>query len=304
MSISYSGIVNYGKATLPSVELWNTNMNIIKDPPKSITTRKIDKVGETTAITEEIAASGDRICEAITRYAKGVNPMVSVSYSNHGSASLQSSNVQGQAFLPYRIAREGAFRPPVRRQEDLLPLSRMPRVWTTVLTQPYVPEYTRRIKSCGTAENTKEVKTQLLRANCQSRKVIMTDPNVNAPRVMGMVKDPLNQISVQARKTCPSDAVESQKRKVTLLRNHPVGSVTTNNIIPVEKPVIATRKDAIKYRAHAMGQTNNIMRGENPTVAQTYNRLTDRLYRGGVGGKPCIPSVTMHHPQKQLIKVR
>ena len=40
--LSYSGIINYGKATLPSVDSWGTNMNILKDPPKSITTRKID----------------------------------------------------------------------------------------------------------------------------------------------------------------------------------------------------------------------------------------------------------------------
>ena len=38
--LSYSGITNYGKATLPSVDSWGTNMNILKDPPKSITTRK------------------------------------------------------------------------------------------------------------------------------------------------------------------------------------------------------------------------------------------------------------------------
>ena len=48
--ISYSGITNYGKCTLPSVESWNTNMNILRDPPKSVTTRRIDKVGETNSL--------------------------------------------------------------------------------------------------------------------------------------------------------------------------------------------------------------------------------------------------------------
>ena len=47
MSISYSGLSNYGKATLPSVDTWGTNMNILKDPPKSIQTRRIDRVGQT-----------------------------------------------------------------------------------------------------------------------------------------------------------------------------------------------------------------------------------------------------------------
>lgn len=332
----YSGIVNnYGKVTLPSVAGWNTNMNIVKDPPKSITTRKIDKVGETTAILEEIAASGDRICESISRYAKGVNPMVSVAYNNHGGTALQSSNVRGQAYLPYRIAREGAFRPPIRRQEDLLPLSRMPRVWTTVLSQCYAPNYAQRIKSCGTAENTKEVKTQLLRAQCQARKVLMTDPDVNAPYVMGMVKDPLVPMSVHARKTAPTDVADAQRRRnVILSRNHPLSSFKTNAARPVEQPVVsssglhATRErvhaagqtnaarpveqpvvsssglHATKERVHVIGRTNRVMRGEGPTVPQTYRRLPDTLYKGGVEGSPCIPSVTMTHPQKQLMKVR
>ena len=49
--LSYSGIVGYGKVTLPSVESWGTNMNILQDPPKSIVTRRIDRVGETSSIT-------------------------------------------------------------------------------------------------------------------------------------------------------------------------------------------------------------------------------------------------------------
>ena len=33
MSLSYSGLVNHGKLTLPSVDTWGTNMNILRDPP-------------------------------------------------------------------------------------------------------------------------------------------------------------------------------------------------------------------------------------------------------------------------------
>ena len=33
MSFSYSGVVGYGKTTLPSVESWGENMNILRDPP-------------------------------------------------------------------------------------------------------------------------------------------------------------------------------------------------------------------------------------------------------------------------------
>jgi len=120
-------------------------MNILRDPPKSVMTRRIDKVGETSSITEMIDQSGNRACEAISLYARGVNPMVSVSYGNAGNNGGQragnacgTASVGGagrQAYLPYRIARDGAFRPPVIRQEQLLPLSRQPRTNTQAFTK-------------------------------------------------------------------------------------------------------------------------------------------------------------------------
>ena len=163
--LSYSGLTNFGRVTLPSVETWGTNMNILRDPPKSIVTRKIDKVGEDSAITEMIDESGNRACEAINVYARGVNPMVSVSYSNYGnnggggmagsltglsdSFTRLSGAVNGaQASLPYKPMNGGAFRPPVRTQEDLLPLSRLPRMWTTAFTQPGFVDYSRRMRQC------------------------------------------------------------------------------------------------------------------------------------------------------------
>lgn len=133
--LSYSAITNYGKSTLPSVIDWGTDINILKDPPKSLYTRKIDKVGETSSITNLIDDSGDRACEAINVYARGVNPFVSVDYGNNGNNGGQrsgsafgfSSNGLGaskQAYLPYRIIKDGAFRPPIMTKEQLLPLSR------------------------------------------------------------------------------------------------------------------------------------------------------------------------------------
>ena len=145
--LSYSGLVNYGTITLPSVETWGTNMNILRDPPKSVMTRKIDKVGETSSITEMIDQSGNRACEAIQVFARGINPSVSVSYNNYGNnggqgqsgslpgLSVPMANMAGQAKLPYTIMKDGAFRPPVRTQEELLPLSRLPRVWDFSLHQ-------------------------------------------------------------------------------------------------------------------------------------------------------------------------
>lgn len=156
MSIS-SALNTKAKVTLPSVEMWGNNMVIQKDPPRSIHTRRIDKVSDTQEITKWIGEDSiDRICENIKVYARGVNPMVSVSYNNYGTNGGQSNQAVGltsqksciqtnQAYLPYRIMRDGAFRPPILRQEDLLPLSRLPRLATQSFTNIDFPNYAKKI---------------------------------------------------------------------------------------------------------------------------------------------------------------
>jgi len=128
--LSYSGLTSYGKSGIPSVEGWGTSMNIMKDPPKSIYTKRKDKVGTTSHITQQIEDSGDRHDEAILKFARGVNQFTDVEYSNNASnIGRGSSNnvVPGgvvQAKLPNRIMKDGAFRPPIIAPHDLLPLSR------------------------------------------------------------------------------------------------------------------------------------------------------------------------------------
>ena len=137
MSISYSGIVgNKGKVTLPSVDSWGTNNNILKDPPKSIMTRRIDKVNQDGSLNEMMYESGDRWAEALNVYARGVNPMVSVQYNNKSGAPVKQ---------PYRIMDGGAFRPPQLTQEQLLPLSRLPRNVTQAITNKEFIDYTKRV---------------------------------------------------------------------------------------------------------------------------------------------------------------
>lgn len=182
--ISYSGITNYGVVTLPSVEGWGTNMNILRDPPKSIMTRRINKVGETSSLTQLVDESGDRACEGISVYARGVNPSVSVDYGNNGnnggqrgggafftgSMSNGSNNIGssgnliggGQAYLPYRVNREGSFRPPVQTPFNLLPLSRMPRTNTRAFTKPGFVDFTKKMICPG--GNYREIKEDTLKS--------------------------------------------------------------------------------------------------------------------------------------------
>lgn len=170
--ISYSGITNYGVVTLPSVGSWNTNNNILKDPPKSITTRRIDKVGDSNSLINDVDESGDRICESINKYARGVNPFVSVDYGNNGSNGGQNykisnpfSNIKGTSmpYLPYRVAKDGAFRPPILTQSQLMPLSRQPRTNTTAFTKKGFIDYSKTLfeNSC----DFRSIKDELLQAH-------------------------------------------------------------------------------------------------------------------------------------------
>ena len=153
MSISYSGIIgNKSKGALPSVESWGTNNNILRDPPKSITTRRIDKVNADGSLNEMMYHSGDRFAENINVYARGVNPSVSVEFGNVGSFTANSGKGLG-AFgngapgkLPYRILTDGAFRPPILRMEQLMPLSRQPRLVTQCFTNQQFVDYSKTVQ--------------------------------------------------------------------------------------------------------------------------------------------------------------
>lgn len=116
--------------TLPSVE----GVNILRDPPKSIHTRKKERI-EAGDVTYNLREMPDRYSEAIRYYPTGVNPSVSVSYNNSGGGSKTHTLPNVQATNPYKVVKDGAFRPPEFRQEDLLPLSRQKRMWTTAQTR-------------------------------------------------------------------------------------------------------------------------------------------------------------------------
>lgn len=210
MSISYHGVVGHKvPATLPSVETWSTNMNILRDPPKSIHTRKIDRVGQTSEIVQMQQDGTDRACEAILTYARGVNPMVGVSYSNAGNNGGQRVNQvktggigNAQAFLPYRIIRDGAFRPPAWSARDLTPLSRMPRVWTSSYTKPGFVDYSKRAVCPQTDDKTQGVKNseQMLKGCVRPTATYKIETPIIEPfEVRYVIQNPLkSQISAHS----------------------------------------------------------------------------------------------------------
>lgn len=167
---SYSSLVNKGKLTLPSVDSWGTNNNIQKDPPRSIKTRRIDKVSDNNDITKMIDNS-DRSTEAILRFARGVNPSVSVSYSNNGGIMQNFGNQQ--AFLPYRINKDGDFHPPVQAPQDLLSLSRLPYGNLTVNTLPSMPHFTKELDNSRNQTTSKTVHQNIVSSAVSATKTYM-----------------------------------------------------------------------------------------------------------------------------------
>jgi hypothetical protein len=176
--------------TLPSVEGGFGTLNILRDPPKSIETRYISKVGDTSKIATWVDDSGDRICEGINKYARGINPMVSVSYTNEGSnggqVRFRAGNVSaqttalnsGQAYMPYRVNREGAFRPPIVPPQELYALSRLPRVSPSYYTNPGSAQvaFNQDLKC---SSNLREIRNQLLTVTANPRAIF----NIETPQM-------------------------------------------------------------------------------------------------------------------------
>lgn len=267
--LTYSGISNYGKASLPSVDTWGTDMNILRDPPKSITTRRIDKVGQTSSITEMVDESENRAAECILQYARGVNPSVSVSYSNvsnnggqlssgmnmglnynsygknsnpasrNGNSSAEpfnqsnggNFNYRTNSVLPYHLS--DSFRPPVLTGWDLMPLSRLPRVWTSSFTQPGFADFSKKMKTCGTAEQTKEVKNNLLKTSARPTAVYKIETPLEKPFEVKYTIQPLlkKSYTTPIRSTDRTEQFVSQPNKE--INNNSLHAFANSNISDV-----------------------------------------------------------------------
>jgi hypothetical protein len=260
MSFSYSALNNYGKSTLPSVESWSINNNIIKDPPKSITTRRIEKVGDTTFLNEIIDESLDRNSEVINEYARGVNPMVSVSFSNNGNNGGQHSGnliIGGgnQGKLPYRIMNGGAFRPPIVKPQDLLPVSRSNRKNTNMNTNSHKIDYTKRIKLCGDDTNTKEVKKEIIRGNIKPNKTYKYETPISEP----------SDVRYKVKKILNGDIV-TNKKSIDIIKR-------------INKEITNTTKNKLQLE-YGTNKTENIYKDINNGLVDLTKIKTNSLIQG------------------------
>lgn len=162
MSIAYP---RRDKVTLPSVESWGTNNNILRDPPKSLYTRKIDRISDTCKLNDMIDGAGDRINENVLVYSRGRNPMIGgVDYSNNGNAGtaggITKMSNHAEPKLPYRILDNGAFRPPILTQYDLLPLSRLPHPTYSITSKPEFKATLKQIECPSSMKEASKISSQ------------------------------------------------------------------------------------------------------------------------------------------------
>lgn len=285
MSISYKSIVGHtAKVTLPSVDTWGTNMNILRDPPKGIFTQRVDKVGETSEITQMIQNSGDRSNEAILVYARGVNPMVSVSYDNYGNNGGQRrgnksssgmvdgrSNSGQQSYLPYRIANGGAFRPPTRDQRELLPLSRLPRVWTSSFTNPGFADFSKKAVCPDGSSSLKETQKQPIKACVRPTMTYkLQTPIVENYEVKNLIKNPIkvegfSGISATVKFNNYDEFGEMPLGRVN---ENPLRSdVNINPVAPNKKQESLDHFDTLRYIQD--GMNNDVETNKNQNIRTT-----------------------------------
>ena len=163
MVFSYSAVTNRARATLPSVSEWGTSTQVTRDPPRSVYTRKIERVG--SEISDELIASGDRHSEVIRPYGRAQNVMPVV-------GSVVTSKYTGglDEYATHRLMNGGAFRPPPATMDA--PLSRLPYGVISVEPRPSQGDAEKELTSVPRGGPTK--------ANVQ-RPVMTVEPSLRIP---------------------------------------------------------------------------------------------------------------------------
>ena len=131
MSYHGFGMPKLRSYTLSSPEL----SHILREPPKSIHTRKKERV-DMSDVTHMIRNDDSRINEGVSYLARSSNPHIDVMYNSSAGGSRTTTMPNIQSGSIYKVMKDGAFRPPEFRQEDLQALSRTRRPESAVSTNP------------------------------------------------------------------------------------------------------------------------------------------------------------------------
>lgn len=282
--LSYSAITSSGRVSLPSVETWGNNMKIKKDPPKSIHTRRINRVGDTNAITHELANSESRTSEAILKFARGVNPMTDVSYSNisnNGGSSVMQRSSGTSAFLPNRIIKDGDFKPPVKTREELYPLSRQPRKNTKAFTKITNIDFSKRVKNLEEDSKLKEVREQVLDVSARPTAVMKVErPHEKPFEVKYVIQDKINVSGKSGKGT--RDITQKQVQLPYSSVNYDNMHVYANATKTQNKYVNNSKKDIEPYIQDIMNilantNVNDNKKFVNNNILETQRFLQENL---------------------------
>lgn len=295
--ISYDCLTTSRKVTLPSVESWGTNMNIVKDPNKGIFTRRKDKVGDTQEILLAQDESGDRIAECINVYARGVNPMVSVSYdnySNNGGGGSRSYFGKQAVSLPYKPE---VFIPPIQRQEDLLPLSRLPRNWFYAFTNPEMPNV---IQKMSCPEERSSIETRNLKLDVQTNKQYIKELPNDVSENKPQVHENIMNIETQGTKSNEHqgqfhDKMEKNTSKIN--HNKKIYEAFTNSSGPFKKysiPSTDIQRNIHENLLHQMVYTNKNQNRQETIQHESLNK--------DVSSTP-VPGLPYHTKKTQNIEI-
>lgn len=284
--ISYDCLTTSRKVTLPSVESWGTNMNIVKDPNKGIFTRRKDKVGDTQEILLAQDESGDRIAECINVYARGVNPMVSVSYDNYGNnggGGSRSYFGKQQVSLPYKPE---VFIPPIQRQEDLVPLSRLPRNWFYAFTNPELPNV---IQKMSCPEERASIETRKQNVHVDTNKQYIKELPNEATNSKINVHDKLLKVEAKATKSNQHqgqfhDKMEKNNSKINT--NKKIYEAFTNSSGPYKKYSIPNTEIQRNIHENLLHQIVNTNKSDNRQENIHHDTLNKNVSTTQIPGLP------------------
>jgi len=256
--------------------MWGTNMNILKDPPKGIHTRRIDKVGQSQTVLLAQDESGDRIGEYVQPYARGVNPMVAVSfdnYSNNGGRGSPFQNTKAVS-LPYKVQ---TVRPPIQRQEDLLPLSRLPRTWFYSYSNPSFPDV---VQATQCNETRRTVHDEILHPQATSTKTVNAVGNVPRDAASRTIHQAIPHMQTDTNLSLPQQ---------TYMSDHYDTGAEKRSINPDKTSVVAItnktsgdlsrQSEFDSLSAGKIGQIINIDMGTNKSSSMRSDQVSDYLVK-------------------------
>lgn len=216
---SSSALRTYGVVTLPSVE----SINVVRDPPKSIHTRRIIRVGDDLSGEEygDIARVQQRTADSIMKFARGINPIRgAIGYSN----TTQPIGLVGQASaglgkLPRRIMSYNGpqFRPPKHALSAQRRIPMQPIIPAHCKVNPTATYYFSQLDDLAKQDFSNFLNETVLKSSVDSRiqlpyeVIVSNDPNVQS-RVHS---NPITRRDVHAHKSIrreTTDEMDAQQQ--------------------------------------------------------------------------------------------